>query len=460
MSSHVRPLILVANDDGIESPGLHAAVCALRPLGDLLIVAPCQQHSGAGRSFPRHSTGRIHSVTLELTDASLDAFCVEGTPAQTVQYALFELAPRRPDLAVVGINYGENVGGAITSSGTVGAAIEAAISGIPALAVSLQTLPEFHHSHSTQMDFGAAAHFVRFFARRLLSPGVRLPPDVDLLKIDVPEDATPDTPWRVTRISRQAYLHGIPPEREDLTEPGPLDYHVRIEWSELEPDSDIHALVRDRVVSVAPVSIDLSSRTDRRSLASLLSGGEHAAAPDRSAAHASSRRAAAASTVRLVVPTWDDMAYVRWLWSDPETMHPVGGPVDLTDERAESWFRRMVDPGNPTDCYRLICGEGGQPVGEISFHRLDLETMTAELNLKIASGERGKGYARAALPQFLDLFFGDAGGRVMVDGVALDNRRGQQVLLAFGFEHDPTAKDVVLLRMTSERFRALYPLQG
>jgi 5'-nucleotidase len=268
----MRPTILVTNDDGVRSPGLRAAVAALYPLGDLVVAAPLDQHSGAGRSFPTSSTGRMHVVPIAWDGGSIDAYGIEGSPAQVAVHALLELTPRLPDLAVVGINYGENVGSGITGSGTVGAAIEVAAAGIPTLAVSLQMSPQFYYSYSPEIDFGAAAYFSRFFAERLLSPGVELPFDVALLKIDVPQEATPDTPWRVTRVSRRAYFEAILPRRERLTDPGPLDYRVCGDWSDLAPDSDIQALARDRVVSVAPVSLDLSSRVDRSSLRRLLDG--------------------------------------------------------------------------------------------------------------------------------------------------------------------------------------------
>lgn len=272
MTLPTGPLILVTNDDGIQSPGLRAAVAALHSLGDLLITAPLHQQSGAGRSLPVGSKGRIHPMRLAWEDGSAEAFGLEGSPAQTVLYALMELASRRPDLAVVGINYGENVGSSITTSGTVGAALEAASAGIPTLAVSLQTAAKFHYSHSPEVDFGAAAHFVQLFARQLLSPGVRLPFDADLLKIDVPQDATPHTPWRVTRVSRQRYFEALPPQRERLNGTSPLGYRPQIDWSDLEPDSDIYAIIHDHVISVAPVSLDLSSRLDRPALERLLRG--------------------------------------------------------------------------------------------------------------------------------------------------------------------------------------------
>ena len=150
------------------------------------------------------------------------------------------------------------------------------------------------------------------------------------------------------------------------------------------------------------------------------------------------------------------MSFIRRLWADPETMKPVGGPIHLTDDQARGWFARIVDPGSRTDCYRLIINEEGQPIGEISFHRLDAETMTAEFNVKIVGQERGKGYGRQAMARFLNHFFNDFGGRMMVDDVGLDNHRGQEVLLKFGFEHDPRVEEVFRLRMTREQYDSLY----
>lgn len=159
--------------------------------------------------------------------------------------------------------------------------------------------------------------------------------------------------------------------------------------------------------------------------------------------------------VRLRPPRWEEIAFVRWLWGDPETMQPVGGPIHLTEEAARDWFTRMVDPGRPTDFYCLIFNEESAPIGEISFHRLDQANMTANFNVKIASARRGQGYAGEAMSVFLDYFFNQLGGRVMLDDVALDNQAGQQALLRFGFEHDPGVPDVFRLRLTRERFNAL-----
>jgi RimJ/RimL family protein N-acetyltransferase len=150
------------------------------------------------------------------------------------------------------------------------------------------------------------------------------------------------------------------------------------------------------------------------------------------------------------------MKFIRWLWSDPETMRPVGNAFDLTDQEAHEWFVRSINPGSPEDCYLLIFTKQGQPVGEISFHRLHRQSMTADFNLKIVHKERRKGYAKEAMLLFLDYFFNCLKGRVLIDDVALDNKAGQQTLLSFGFEHDPKVKDVFSLLMTRERYNTLY----
>ncbi|PWH17295.1 MAG: 5'/3'-nucleotidase SurE [Ardenticatenia bacterium] len=262
-----RPLILITNDDGIASPGLYAAVRAVSDLGEVVVVAPRQQFSNASRCHPPsawgHEPGPTERIALPADCPATLAYAVDGSPAQAVARAWIELLNRLPDLVISGINYGENLGSGTTVSGTVGAAIEAACVGIPALAVSLQTHPDFYYHPSEQVDFRAAAHFTRMFAQAMLAGA--LPADVDILKVDVPADATPETPWRVTRVSRQPYYVPVIPRERGIP-----DYRIEIDLETLEPDSDIYALVVARAVSVCPLSIDLSSRVDRQQLCQLL----------------------------------------------------------------------------------------------------------------------------------------------------------------------------------------------
>ncbi len=269
MPTHTEnpPLILITNDDGITSPGLLAAAQAALPLGEILVVASNRQWSGAGRSMPR-AEGRITPFAMEIDGQPVAAYQTDASPALIVIHALHELAPRPPALLISGINYGENLGSDVTISGTVGAALQAAVCGIPALAASLQTPKETHTKPCDSVDFSTAVHFTRTFARQMLQTS--LPSDVDVLKLDVPDDATPHTPWRLTRVSRRPYFVTIPPQRTSLAEPLTLDYDTTPHPEHVEPDSDIYALAVDRVVSVAPLSIDLTTRADFDEISTLL----------------------------------------------------------------------------------------------------------------------------------------------------------------------------------------------
>jgi 5'-nucleotidase len=259
MSERIPPTILFTNDDGIASPGLWAAVRAFEGLGRLLVVAPKEQQSGAGRSMPVHLNGRIHLYELPFAIAECEAFAVEATPALAVQHGILELAKERPHLVISGINYGENLGNAVTISGTVGAAMEAASLGIPAIALSQQTLRELHHSYSTEVDFSYAASYARRFGQWVLNQG-GMPDDASLIKIDLPLDVSADTPWRITTLSRQRVFWPEAPIRERLTDEGRMGYRYDIDPKKAEPDSDVYAVMHDRVVSVTPISMDMTAR--------------------------------------------------------------------------------------------------------------------------------------------------------------------------------------------------------
>jgi len=207
-------------------------------------------------------------VEYKVDGQPVAAYGIHGSPAQAVLYALLEVVPRKPSLCVAGINFGENVGSGVTSSGTVGAALEAADQGVPALAASLETAKEFHYNHSEAVDFSAATYFTRLFAARMLAR--QLPYDVDLLKLEVPSSATPETPWQVTRLSRQRYWQAFPSGRNYLAEKRRLRYDVMVDHATLEPDSDVHAVYVSREVSVTPLSLDLTSRVSFAELEELL----------------------------------------------------------------------------------------------------------------------------------------------------------------------------------------------
>jgi 5'-nucleotidase len=151
----------------------------------------------------------------------------------------------------------------------VGAALQAAEWRIPALAVSLQTDTRYHF-HYGEVDWTAAAHFARQFAERLLRQA--MPDDVHVLNVVVPDDATPATPVRITRLARQPYFNTVVEAPTAASRIGDVRFGVMIDPLRLEPDTDIHAIVSDRIVSVTPLSLDLTSRVDRAALGTLLLG--------------------------------------------------------------------------------------------------------------------------------------------------------------------------------------------
>jgi 5'-nucleotidase len=253
-----KPLILVTNDDGVESAGLWAAVEAVAPFGDVLVVAPDRQWSAAGRSMPQSVTGAVSESQREVGGKTIQVFGVDATPALCVVHALIEFAPRPPSLVVAGINFGENVSTEISISGTVGAALEAAAAEIPALAISLEMTVDEHLTGGEAKDYSATQHFAAFFARRLLD--LAMPYDVNVLNVNVPDNATPETPWRLTRLSRQRYFVPLGPDRVNGN--GRPSYTIRDNPDQAEPDSDVWALHGARVVSVTPLSLDMTSRAD------------------------------------------------------------------------------------------------------------------------------------------------------------------------------------------------------
>ncbi len=258
--SNAKAQILLTNDDGILSPGLWAAAASLSQLGFVTVTAPRDQASGMGRSLPNTSDGIIEEKRVQVNGQEWTVYSIGGSPAQTVLYGTLEVLKFKPDLVVSGINYGENLGSGVTISGTVGAALEGASLEIPSMAVSLEAAPQYHLSYSEDLSFLVAGEFTYRFAKMLLEK--KFPEDVHVLKIDVPSDATVDTPWQLTSVSRQRYYEPTAPERAIWTEPGLIGYREAGRLEDEPEGTDVHALRIKRWVSVSPLSLDLTSRVD------------------------------------------------------------------------------------------------------------------------------------------------------------------------------------------------------
>jgi 5'-nucleotidase len=240
-------MILVTNDDGVDSPGLSSLARALKPVDDVCVIAPNRNWTAAGHTKTLDRPLRVTEIRLPGTRQP--AYSSDGSPSDCVALAFLGLAPERPRLVVSGINTGPNMGSDITYSGTVSAAMEGVVSGVPAIAVSLADYYEW--------DFRYAASFSARIARRVLREG--LESDV-LLNVNVPRGKRSEIRGvKVTRLGRREYKDELI-RRKD---PFGRDYY----WigggppgGAGEPGTDLHAVAAG-YVSVTPVQLDLTNHS-------------------------------------------------------------------------------------------------------------------------------------------------------------------------------------------------------
>jgi len=232
--------ILVTNDDGIYAPGIRALASALRTIGTVSVVAPDRERSATGHAITVHRPLRARHLTLDFADL---AYAVDGTPADCVKLALEAQLITKPDIVVSGINRGANLGTDVLYSGTVSAAIEAAMLGLPAIAISLADV--------RNTDYEPAAEFASYLARTWQSRN--LPPDT-LLNVNWPKN----TPSQVvvTNLGRRRYSNSFDKRQDPLGR----DYF----WmcinvvEDLTPHTDVWAIAQGHV-SVSPIHFDLTN---------------------------------------------------------------------------------------------------------------------------------------------------------------------------------------------------------
>jgi len=238
------PRILVTNDDGYRSDGIHALAEALRRIGaqdsdnDVTIVAPMSEASAIG-----HALTLRHPLRLERIDDH--TFAVDGTPTDCVNIAVAQVFKGLPDLVVSGINKGYNLGDDITYSGTVAGALEGALLGIPSLAVSLRaTRGTYDFTHAAR----AAAVMADAMLRRPLAPRI-------FLNLNVPKG--PPKGYRVTVQAKRNHVTSV---AERLDPKGRPYYWIEEGQNEWEPrDRSDYQAVRDGYVSVTPLQADLTA---------------------------------------------------------------------------------------------------------------------------------------------------------------------------------------------------------
>lgn len=248
-----EPLILVCNDDGIDARGIHALASALDGLGKIVVIAPEREQSAAGHSITMRDPVRAFSYAFEVPSGPIKAFAVNGTPADCIKLGCNRLLPRFPDFVFSGINSGPNTAVNILYSGTVSAASEACILGIPAVAVSLCSWEE-------NADFEPAGRIARTIAERVIEKGL---PDNILLNVNVP--AGPDL--NGIEVTRQA-LARWEEEFSPRTDPyGRTYYWLTGRFVNLDDTgaNDLAAIDRG-YVSITPLRLDLTAHDQLETL--------------------------------------------------------------------------------------------------------------------------------------------------------------------------------------------------
>lgn len=239
---YVRPLILVTNDDGVNSEGIQHLFREMRTIGHAVMVAPDREKSAVSHSITLHRPLKVEKLEK-------DVYVLNGTPTDCVTIAVGKVLRRKPDMLVSGINKGGNLGDDLTYSGTVSAAMEGTILDVPSVAISMVGGPKFR--------FATAAHYAKVIARTLLKECM---PRDTLLNVNVPNlPAAKIKGIRFTRQGKRIYSNSI----QEVLDPR-RERHYWIggglqSWEE-SSDTDFYAVDRG-YVSVTPVHLDLTNYT-------------------------------------------------------------------------------------------------------------------------------------------------------------------------------------------------------
>lgn len=241
-----KPLILVTNDDGITAPGMRALIEVMKELGEVVVVAPDKAQSGMGHAVTINQTLTLEKV--EIDQSISHEYACSGTPVDCVKIALSQVLDRRPDLCVSGINHGSNSSINVIYSGTMSAALEAGMSGIPAIGFSLCDF-------SWNADFEQVLPFVRTITQEALNKGI--PTDV-VLNVNFPK--LPTDQIKGIKICRQAKATWIENFDKRISPHGKEYYWLKGEFVNQDKgeDTDEWAL-HNSFVSVVPVQFDLTA---------------------------------------------------------------------------------------------------------------------------------------------------------------------------------------------------------
>lgn len=241
-----RPLILVTNDDGITAPGIRALIDVMNTIGDVVVVAPDSPQSGMGHAITLDST--LYCTEITVDKGPQKEYQCSGTPADCVKLAVNELMDRKPDLCVSGINHGSNSSINVIYSGTMSAAIEARIEGVPAIGFSLL-------DYRWTADFESLKPFIKKITRNALKNGI--PSDI-VLNVNFP--LLPKKEIKGIKICRQAKAHWVEKFDKRKSPMGKDYYWLTGEFiNEDKGDDTDEAALAHGYISVVPTQFDLTA---------------------------------------------------------------------------------------------------------------------------------------------------------------------------------------------------------
>lgn len=248
--------ILLTNDDGVNSSGILALKQSLSNLGNIEICAPLVQQSGIGHAISLFEPIRL---TQTILNDGTRAHAVMGTPTDAVLMGIYEVCDEKPDLVISGINMGENLGKSeLTTSGTVGAAMEAAAQGVPALAVSIQVDCSIKFQNAFfDVDYTYITDLTHRIAEKILKDG--LPEGADLLNLNIPASIT-NGELNVSRLGERMYAMDV----EERIDPRGSSYYwfEGEEVIEDEPGTDVDAIRNRKVPSITPIKLDCTGNIE------------------------------------------------------------------------------------------------------------------------------------------------------------------------------------------------------
>lgn len=241
-----RPLILVTNDDGVSAPGIRALIEVMSEIGDVVVVAPDKPQSAMGHAITINSTLYLNKISKD-TDTITEYSC-SGTPVDCVKLAVNEILKRKPDLCVSGINHGSNSSINVIYSGTMSAAVEAGIEGIPAIGFSLL-------DYDWNADFEAIKSFVKKISLEVLENGL---PEGVILNVNFPKLKEKDI--KGIKICRQAKALWVEKFDKRKTPQGKDYYWLAGEFVNEDKGEDTDEWALDNgYISVVPVQFDLTA---------------------------------------------------------------------------------------------------------------------------------------------------------------------------------------------------------